>query len=68
MFIKGAPDVSDEFLERNYQIIIESALQSAEDANKSFQLQLEKMADIKSTETQSQTQESDEADDLLHAI
>ena len=67
-FIKNTPDVSDDFLRSNYVVIIKSATKIADEEDNKLHDHLEDIASIKDSENNAQKQESQEADNLLHAI
>lgn len=68
-FMKNAGEISDGFLENNYTIIMNAALQSCDEQNdKVLENQLNKINALKEEEKKQQDMESEEVDNLINSM
>jgi hypothetical protein len=69
LFIANSPDISDEFLENNYMIIMNSALTAQDElSQKQSQERLSKINQIHAQHTLEENTSKDEAEDMLNNI
>ena len=68
-FIQNSPDISDDFLARNYTMIMQTALDSNEQKmTQEAQQRLEQIASIQKAQSEESKKDEEEADNLLTSI
>ncbi|MFA6255805.1 MAG: hypothetical protein WC606_01355 [Candidatus Absconditabacterales bacterium] len=68
-FIQNTPNITDDFLEKNYSMIMNVALESNEQKiTADAQQKLEKIASIQKVTSEKKNKDQEEADNILNSI
>ena len=68
-FIQSNPNTTDDFLERNYSMIMKTALESNDEKmNEEAQQRLETIASIQKMNSEKNQKDQEEADNMLNTL